>query len=82
MVETKSAQFSSTYVKLLTVSCMFKLAALHLDPKIIAWLHSYLMGRSQLVVVGGEQSTCLPVISGVPHAGLSVRPTPLYSIHQ
>ena len=43
-----------------------KLAALHLDPRIITWLHSYLMGRSQLVVVGGEQSTSL-LLSPVYH---------------
>ena len=47
-----------------------KLATLHLDPRIIAWFNSYLMGRSQLVVVGGEQSTCLPVISGVPQGSV------------
>jgi len=41
-----------------------KLAALHLDPRIITWLSSYLMGRSQLVVVGGEQSTSLPLPAG------------------
>ena len=52
------------------VHLLDKLAALHLDPRIIAWLHSYLMGRSQLVVVGGEQSTCLPVISGVPQGSV------------
>jgi len=47
-----------------------KLAAFHLDPRIITWLHSYLMGRSQLVLVGGQQSTSLPVISGVPQGSV------------
>ena len=86
MVETKSAQFFLTYVKPLIVSRIFtcwticKLAALHLDPRIITWLHSYLMGRDQLVVVGGEQSTSLPVISGVPQ-GSVLGPLLLRELH-
>ena len=47
-----------------------KLATLHLDQRIITWIHSYLMDRSQIVVVGGEQSTSLPVISGVPQGSV------------
>ena len=47
-----------------------KLATLHLDQRIITWIHSYLMDRSQIVVVGGEQSTSRPVISGVPQGSV------------
>ena len=43
-----------------------KLLSYHIDPTIIAWIHSYLAGRSQTVVIGGEQSACLPVVSDVP----------------
>lgn len=43
-----------------------RLLSYSLNPSLIAWIHGYLAGRSQTVVVGGEQSTCLSVISGVP----------------
>ena len=47
-----------------------KLLSYHIDPTIIAWIHSYLAGRSQTVVIGGEQSACLPVVSGVPQGSV------------
>ena len=40
------------------------------DPYIIQWIHNYLTCRSQFVVVGGEQSCVLPVISGVPQGSV------------
>ena len=36
-----------------------KLLSYHLNPCLIAWIHGYLAGRSQTVVVGGEQSSRL-----------------------
>lgn len=50
-----------------TVSCCRSF--LNLDPFIIQWVCSYLTNRSQLVV-GGEQSSVLPVISGVPQGSV------------
>ena len=35
-----------------------KLFSLGLDPFILRWLESYLMFRSQVVIVGGEASPC------------------------
>ena len=43
-----------------------KLSEIEVKPCIIQWICNYLICRSQLVVVGGEQSCVLPVISGVP----------------
>ena len=40
------------------------------NPFIVQWIHSYLTCRSQLVVVDGEQSPILPVISGVPQGSV------------
>jgi len=74
MVETKSAQFffdlRKAFDSVPHLHLLDKLAALHLGPRIITWLHSYLMGRSQLLVVGGEQFTSLLVISGVPQGSV------------
>ena len=44
-----------------------RLFSYHLNPCliIIAWIRGYSAGRSQTVVIGGEQSSRLPVVSGV-----------------
>ena len=49
---------------------LHKLSEICIDPFIIQWVHSYLTNRSQLVVVGGEQSSVLPVLSGVPQGSV------------
>ena len=41
------------------------LVEIEADPYIVQWIRSYLTCCSQVVVVGGEQSPSLPVISGV-----------------
>ena len=41
-----------------------KLSALQLNVHLLQWIHSYLSNRSQTVVVGGEESSMLPVVSG------------------
>ena len=47
-----------------------RLLSYSLDPSLVAWIHGYLAGRTQTVVVGGEQSASLPVISGVPQGSV------------
>ena len=47
-----------------------RLNEIDVNPFIVRWIHSYLTCRSQLVVVGGEQSSTLSVISGVPQGSV------------
>ena len=54
-------------------SLMEKLVRLNLIPFILQWLCSYLTNRQQKVVVGGEESGTMSVISGVPQ-GLILGP--------
>ena len=47
-----------------------KLIKLHLSPHLVSWIANYLYGRSQNVVVGGEASSLVPVLSGVPQGSV------------
>ena len=47
-----------------------KLSAIGVDPYIIQWIRNYLTCRSQYVVIDGEQSCMLPVVSGVPQGSV------------
>ena len=66
----RSVLSSSTCENHLIVShapLLDRLFSYHLNPCliIIAWIRGYSAGRSQTVVIGGEQSSRLPVVSGV-----------------
>ena len=47
-------------------SLLRKLEHYGLDPQIISWIKSFLIGRSQCVIVDGEISKTVSVDSGVP----------------
>ena len=47
-----------------------KLAELQVNPFILRWIGSYLLNRSQAVVLGGVQSSPLHVISDVPQGSV------------
>ena len=47
-----------------------KLCEIGTNPYIVQWTRSYLTDRTQIVVVGGEQSPAVPVISGVPQGSV------------
>ena len=47
-----------------------RLNVIGVNPFIIHWVRNYLTCRSQLVVVDGEKSCVLPVISGVPQGSV------------
>ena len=49
---------------------METLQSLHLHPGVLNWVHQYLCNRSQQVVVNGEVSTAMPVLSGVPQGSI------------
>ena len=49
---------------------MDKLKAINLNPLLLHWIKSYLSGRSQQVLVKGEKSDPLPVLSGVPQGSI------------
>ena len=52
------------------VPLLQKLEATGLHPHILKWVRSYLTRRFQKVVVGGESSAPLPVLSGVPQGSV------------
>ena len=47
-----------------------KLEDINLHPLLLRWIHSYLSGRTQKVVVNGAASNSLPVYSGVPQGSV------------
>ena len=47
-----------------------RLEEIGINEYLVQWIHSYLSSRSQSVVVGGEESPVLPVISGVPQGSV------------
>ena len=49
---------------------MCKLEKLHLHPILLTWLRNYLYGREQSVIVNGETSDPVKVISGVPQGSV------------
>ena len=49
---------------------MEKLRGIGLDDYLLHWLHTYLMNRKQIVVVDGESSEELSVLSGVPQGSV------------
>ena len=49
---------------------VLKLQTLGLSPLILEWTRSYLTDRKQCVLVGGETSSDVPVLSGVPQGSV------------
>ena len=49
---------------------MCKLENLHLHPVLLTWLHDYLYGREQNVIVNEETSDSVQVISRVPQGSV------------
>ena len=60
---------------------MCKLETLHLHPVLLTWLHNYLYGREQNVIVNGETSDPVKVISGVPQGSVLYRTTAVPYLH-
>ena len=49
---------------------LHRLYEIDINQYLVQWIRSYLSNRSQIVVVGGEESSTLPVISGVPQGSV------------
>ena len=47
-----------------------KLAALNIHPHVVQWISNCLTSRVQHVLVEGEMSVAVPVLSGVPQASI------------
>ena len=51
-------------------SLLEKLKATGINEYLLSWLHSYLHGREQSVVLDGKTSSTIPVLSGVPQGSV------------
>ena len=62
--------FSKAFDKVPHERLLLKLAALHLNADILAWIKAFLSNRSQSVIVNNQTSSVTPVTSGVPQGSV------------
>ena len=58
--------FSKAFDKDNHQKLLYKLKVHGVQDRTLGWIESFLLGRSQTVVLNGERSDELPVLSGVP----------------
>ena len=58
-----------------------KIRSTGINQQVSNWLFSYLHDRKQYVVLDGKESAPVPVLSGVPHAGICPRSPFVFIIH-
>ena len=68
--DTIVMDFSKAFDKVSHNRLLFKIDRAGIDPQTSAWIKSWLWGRSQKVVVDGEESDGVPVTSGVPQGSV------------
>ena len=62
--------FSKAFYKVNHFKLLYKLQVHGVQSNTLRWIESFLVGRSQTVVLGGESSGELPVLSGVPQGSV------------
>ena len=62
--------FSKAFDKVNRLKLLYKLQLHGVQGKTLGWIESFLIGRTQCVVLDGDSSTKLPVSSGVPHGSV------------
>ena len=62
--------FSKAFDKVNHLKLLYKLQVHGVQGKTLGWIESFLVGRSQTVVLDGESSDELPVLSGVPQGSV------------
>ena len=62
--------FAKAFYKLDFNITLTKLSRLGINGKVGKWIHSFLINRTQSVIVNGEKSDPAPVISGVPQGSV------------
>ena len=70
--------FSKAFDKVNHLKLLYKLSCFGAKGNTLNWIQSFLMGRTQTVVLDGESSEEVKVTSGVPHAVLGPLPFLLY----
>ena len=62
--------FSKAFDKVNHLKLLYKLQLHGIQGKTLGWIESFLIGRTQCVVLDGDSSTELPVSSGVPQGSV------------
>ena len=62
--------FSKAFDKVNHLKLLYKLQIYGVQGKTLRWIESFLIGRTQCVVLDGDSSTELPVSSGVPQGSV------------
>ena len=62
--------FSKAFDKVNHLKLLYKLQVHGVQGKTLGWIESFLVGRNQTVVLDGESSDELPVLSGVPQGSV------------
>ena len=73
-IEACVLDFSKAFDKVNHQKLLYKLANCGVNFKLVSWIEDFLTGRTQKVVVEGEESESAPVISGIPQ-GSVIGPT-------
>ena len=62
--------FSKAFDKVNHLKLLYKLRLHGVQSKVLNWIQSFLIGRSQIVVLEGDSSSEVPVSSGVPQGSV------------